>query len=41
MPARDKDEDGSGNIGWMIGAGAAAGVGIGFLLSGRRKKNQV
>ncbi|GHB38512.1 hypothetical protein GCM10010347_04940 [Streptomyces cirratus] len=35
------DEGGNGNLGWIIGAGAAAGVGIGFLLSGRRKKNQV
>ncbi|MFK0253241.1 prenyltransferase/squalene oxidase repeat-containing protein [Streptomyces sp. NPDC090445] len=29
------------NIWWMIGAGAAAGAGIGILLSGRRKKNQL
>ncbi|QES50348.1 hypothetical protein DEJ50_23535 [Streptomyces venezuelae] len=32
--------DSSGKIWWMIGAGAAAGVGIGILLSGRRKKQQ-
>ncbi|RSS56399.1 prenyltransferase/squalene oxidase repeat-containing protein [Streptomyces sp. WAC06614] len=35
-----KKEDSGSSIGWMIGAGAAAGVGIGFLLSGRRKKQQ-
>ncbi|MCJ1677549.1 terpene cyclase/mutase family protein [Streptomyces sp. APSN-46.1] len=34
-------DDGSGQgIWWIIGAGAAAGIGIGILLSGRRKKNQ-
>lgn len=38
-----KDSDGSGNknIWWMIGAGTAAGMGIGIVLSGRRKKNQL
>lgn len=38
-----KDSDGSGNknVWWMIGAGAAAGMGIGIVLSGRRKKNQL
>ncbi|MCB5183454.1 prenyltransferase/squalene oxidase repeat-containing protein [Streptomyces antimicrobicus] len=35
-----KDSSSGSTIGWMIGAGAAAGVGIGFLLSGRRKKQQ-
>ncbi|MGW0396157.1 prenyltransferase/squalene oxidase repeat-containing protein [Streptomyces sp. NPDC003042] len=42
MVKGDKDDKGSGsqNLVWIIGAGAAAGVGIGFLLSGRRKKNQ-
>ncbi|MDH6543228.1 terpene cyclase/mutase family protein [Streptomyces lavendulae] len=36
-------DGGSGgqNVWWMIGAGAAAGMGIGILLSGRRKKNQL
>ncbi|MEU6867010.1 prenyltransferase/squalene oxidase repeat-containing protein [Streptomyces sp. NPDC046876] len=34
----DKDDK---SIWWMLGAGAAAGMGIGFLLSGRRKKNQL
>ncbi|MEV7723993.1 prenyltransferase/squalene oxidase repeat-containing protein [Streptomyces sp. NPDC087917] len=35
--------EGSGNqnIWWIVGAGAAAGMGIGILLSGRRKKNQL
>ncbi|MEU9036540.1 prenyltransferase/squalene oxidase repeat-containing protein [Streptomyces sp. NPDC048352] len=38
-----KEEPGSGNqsIWWIVGAGAAAGMGIGILLSGRRKKNQL
>ncbi|MGW0754225.1 prenyltransferase/squalene oxidase repeat-containing protein [Streptomyces sp. NPDC002587] len=39
--AVDGDEDkpsGGQNIWWIIGAGAAAGAGIGILLSGRRKK---
>ncbi|MEU3724151.1 prenyltransferase/squalene oxidase repeat-containing protein [Streptomyces sp. NPDC031705] len=38
-----KEEPGSGNQGiwWIVGAGAAAGMGIGILLSGRRKKNQL
>lgn len=38
----DKDKPSGGqNVWWIIGAGAAAGVGIGILLSGRRKKNQL
>ncbi|MFB7154589.1 hypothetical protein ACFCYA_34810, partial [Streptomyces virginiae] len=38
----EKDEpSGGANLWWIIGAGAAAGVGIGILLSGRRKKNQL
>ncbi|MFD3804614.1 prenyltransferase/squalene oxidase repeat-containing protein [Streptomyces sp. NPDC058619] len=37
-----KDGDsGSQNVWWIVGAGAAAGMGIGILLSGRRKKNQL
>ncbi len=40
-PKKKKEQGGDQNIWWMIGAGAAAGVGIGFLLSGRRKKNQL
>ncbi|MFD0267404.1 prenyltransferase/squalene oxidase repeat-containing protein [Streptomyces sp. NPDC127106] len=41
---QDKKDDGGSddqNIWWMIGAGLAAGAGIGFLLSSRRKKNQL
>lgn len=46
QPAEKKDEkkdedSGSGNVWWMILAGAAAGMGIGIVLSGRRKKNQL
>ncbi|MFD3700305.1 prenyltransferase/squalene oxidase repeat-containing protein [Streptomyces sp. NPDC058646] len=37
---QDKPSGGQ-NIWWIIGAGAAAGVGIGILLSGRRKKNEL
>ncbi|WP_328925461.1 hypothetical protein OG429_12940 [Streptomyces sp. NBC_00190] len=38
----DKDEPSGGqNLWWIVGAGAAAGMGIGILLSGRRKKNQL
>ncbi|MFF3858094.1 prenyltransferase/squalene oxidase repeat-containing protein [Streptomyces sp. NPDC002209] len=29
------------NVWWIVGAGLAAGMGIGVLLSGRRKKNQL
>ncbi|MEI5100261.1 terpene cyclase/mutase family protein [Streptomyces sp. PmtG] len=36
-----KDDDGSGiSVWWIVGVGLAAGAGIGFLLSGR-KKNQL
>ncbi|WP_407839359.1 prenyltransferase/squalene oxidase repeat-containing protein [Streptomyces sp. DSM 116496] len=46
QPAEKKDEkkdedSGGGNVWWMILAGAAAGMGIGIVLSGRRKKNQL
>ncbi|MFF7297930.1 prenyltransferase/squalene oxidase repeat-containing protein [Streptomyces sp. NPDC008265] len=38
----EKDKPSGGqNIWWIIGAGAAAGMGIGIMLSGRRKKNQL
>ncbi|WP_329386100.1 terpene cyclase/mutase family protein [Streptomyces sp. NBC_01351] len=38
----EKDKPSGGqSVWWIIGAGAAAGVGIGILLSGRRKKNQL
>ncbi|MGW5400551.1 prenyltransferase/squalene oxidase repeat-containing protein [Streptomyces sp. NPDC003952] len=36
-----KKDSGGGNVWWMILAGAAAGMGIGIVLSGRRKKNQL
>ncbi|MGW1776777.1 prenyltransferase/squalene oxidase repeat-containing protein [Streptomyces sp. NPDC002104] len=39
---KDKEKDSGGkNVWWMILAGAAAGMGIGIVLSGRRKKNQL
>ncbi|WP_328298411.1 LPXTG cell wall anchor domain-containing protein [Streptomyces sp. NBC_00435] len=43
QPAKKKDEKESGNknVWWMILAGAAAGMGIGIVLSGRRKRNQL
>ncbi|WP_405493348.1 prenyltransferase/squalene oxidase repeat-containing protein [Streptomyces sp. NBC_00096] len=44
QPAKKKDEkkdSGNKNVWWMILAGAAAGMGIGIVLSGRRKKNQL
>ncbi|QDQ11296.1 prenyltransferase/squalene oxidase repeat-containing protein [Streptomyces spectabilis] len=35
---KDKDDDGSGvSVWWIVGVGLAAGAGIGFLLSGRKK----
>ncbi|MFJ8794307.1 prenyltransferase/squalene oxidase repeat-containing protein [Streptomyces sp. NPDC102462] len=38
----EKDDGGSGaGVWWMVGAGLAAGAGIGFLLSGRRKQQQL
>lgn len=37
--ARDSDDSGS-SVWWMIGAGLAAGAGIGFLLSSRTKRNR-
>ncbi|MEV8536567.1 hypothetical protein [Streptomyces sp. NPDC051211] len=42
MVRSDKSDssDSSGTVWWIVGAGAAAGVGIGILLSGRRKKQQ-
>ncbi|MFZ3497370.1 prenyltransferase/squalene oxidase repeat-containing protein [Streptomyces sp. 5.8] len=45
QPAEKKDEkkekDSGSNVWWMILAGAAAGMGIGIVLSGRRKRNQL
>ncbi|MEU7579045.1 prenyltransferase/squalene oxidase repeat-containing protein [Streptomyces sp. NPDC041068] len=42
--ASDKDEkkdDGGVSIWWIIGVGMVAGIGIGFLFSGNRKKKQL
>ncbi|MFK4064357.1 prenyltransferase/squalene oxidase repeat-containing protein [Streptomyces sp. NPDC029674] len=35
-----KDDDGGVSIWWIIGVGMVAGIGIGFLYSGNRKKQQ-
>ncbi|MFD7834939.1 prenyltransferase/squalene oxidase repeat-containing protein [Streptomyces sp. NPDC059761] len=41
-PKKNKSESkDDSNIWWIVGAGLAAGMGIGVLLSGRRKKNQL
>lgn len=38
----EKDDDGSGvSVWWIVGVGLVAGAGIGFLISGRKKKNQL
>jgi hypothetical protein len=39
-PADGRDDSGSGDVWWMVGAGLAAGAGIGFLLSNRNKRRQ-
>ncbi|MFF4102135.1 prenyltransferase/squalene oxidase repeat-containing protein [Streptomyces sp. NPDC001903] len=39
--AQEKSDDSGSNVWWIVGAGLAAGMGIGVLLSGRRKKNQL
>ncbi|WP_406492610.1 hypothetical protein OHB06_16795 [Streptomyces sp. NBC_01604] len=36
----ETDDSGSGDVWWMVGAGLAAGAGIGFLLSSRNKRRQ-
>ncbi|MFF3018728.1 prenyltransferase/squalene oxidase repeat-containing protein [Streptomyces sp. NPDC057939] len=41
VETKDDEDSGNQNIWWIVGAGAAAGMGIGILLSGRRKKNQL
>ncbi|MEV0636006.1 prenyltransferase/squalene oxidase repeat-containing protein [Streptomyces sp. NPDC050619] len=33
----DGSDNGSGGVWWMVGAGLAAGAGVGFLISGRNK----
>lgn len=38
---KKKDEDGGVSLWWIIGVGAVAGIGIGFLISGNRKKQQL
>ncbi|MFH8987085.1 prenyltransferase/squalene oxidase repeat-containing protein [Streptomyces sp. NPDC017940] len=38
----EKDDDGSGvSVWWIVGVGLVAGVGIGILFSGRKKKTQL
>ncbi|MFG2889339.1 prenyltransferase/squalene oxidase repeat-containing protein [Streptomyces sp. NPDC048248] len=38
--AKDSEDGGSGiSVWWVVGVGLAVGAGIGFLLSGRKKKN--
>ncbi len=37
---KESDDSGNGGVWWMVGAGLAAGAGIGFLLSGRNKRKQ-
>lgn len=37
----EKSDKPVSNVWWIVGAGLAAGMGIGVLLSGRRKKNQL
>ncbi|MFF1381038.1 prenyltransferase/squalene oxidase repeat-containing protein [Streptomyces sp. NPDC058308] len=36
-----KDDDGGVSVWWIIGVGMVAGIGIGFLYSGNRKKKQL
>lgn len=36
-----KDDDGGVSIWWIIGVGTVAGIGIGFLYSGNKKKQQL
>lgn len=38
---KEEEKDSGSNVWWMILAGAAAGMGIGIVLSGRRKRNQL
>ncbi|MFF4447166.1 prenyltransferase/squalene oxidase repeat-containing protein [Streptomyces sp. NPDC001502] len=39
VDGKKEKSSGGQNVWWIVGAGAAAGIGIGILLSGRRKKN--
>ncbi|WP_030291469.1 prenyltransferase/squalene oxidase repeat-containing protein [Streptomyces katrae] len=38
---KEESKSSDQNVWWIVGAGLAAGMGIGVLLSGRRKKNQL
>ncbi|MFG2497313.1 prenyltransferase/squalene oxidase repeat-containing protein [Streptomyces sp. NPDC048441] len=38
---KDSDDDGGLSIWWIIGVGMVAGIGIGFLYSGNKKKQQL
>ncbi|WP_369237360.1 prenyltransferase/squalene oxidase repeat-containing protein [Streptomyces sp. R21] len=39
---KKKDDDGSGvGVWWIVGVGLVAGIGVGFLFSGRNKKQQL
>jgi LPXTG-motif cell wall-anchored protein len=40
VKSEEDSSSGNQNIWWIVVAGAAAGMGIGILLSGRRRKNQ-
>ncbi|MFF4392428.1 prenyltransferase/squalene oxidase repeat-containing protein [Streptomyces sp. NPDC001552] len=40
VDSKKEKPSGGQNVWWIVGSCAAAGVGIGILLSGRRKKNQ-
>ncbi|MEU0024334.1 prenyltransferase/squalene oxidase repeat-containing protein [Streptomyces sp. NPDC006335] len=39
-PAAESQDDSGTSVWWVVGAGLAAGAGIGFLLSGRNKRKQ-
>jgi hypothetical protein len=39
-PAEKSDDDSSSDVWWIVGVGLVAGIGIGFLLSGRKKRQQ-
>lgn len=39
-PATASQDDSGGSVWWVVGAGLAAGAGIGFLLSGRNKRKR-
>ncbi|MFJ6484850.1 prenyltransferase/squalene oxidase repeat-containing protein [Streptomyces sp. NPDC091682] len=40
VDSKKEEPSGGQNVWWIVGSCAAAGVGIGILLSGRRKKNE-